>query len=371
MQYYKKLFVFISLILLYTGCSQFNEKDSDVYTQTIIPPKDSTSKYDSTTSSNFNSKQTTEELKVAFIADQGINENAKKVLQLIKDEKADMVIHAGDFGCCNSIIKYLRGRESYIGTALDWDAQITNILGPNFPYFGTIGNHDGGNWPTYQKLLQQRVDNNLDITCVGNLGIKSTCNYKGLFFVLSGVGEIGDNHDSYINHALKNNDSIWKICTWHKNQKEMQIGGKKDAVGWEPYEECRKGGAIIATGHEHTYSRTKTLTNTINQQVHQEWDQPNLIKISKETENQKGSTFVFVSGIGGESIRDQERCRPVTYPYGCNQEWAKIYTSDHNAKSGALFITFHVDKDPTKAKGYFKNIDNEIIDEFIIYSVNE
>lgn len=367
MHYYKKLFIFILLILIFTGCSQSNEKNS----KTIISTKDSMPILELTTPSNLNSKETTEELKVAFIADQGINENAKKVLQLIKNEKTDMVIHTGDFGCCNSIIKYLFGRESYIGTALDWDAQITNILGHNFPYFGTIGNHDGGNWSTYQKLLQQRVDNNLDITCVGNLGIKSSCNYKGLFFLLSGAGEIGNNHDSYINDALEKNDSIWEICSWHKNQKEMQIAGKKDEVGWEPYEECRKGGAIIATGHSHTYSRTKTLTNTITQEVHLEWNQPNEIKISKETENQKGSTFVFVSAIGGESIRAQERCKPITYPYGCNNEWAKIYTSNQNAKPGALFIIFHIDGDPTKAKGYFKNIDNEIIDEFIIYNYNK
>ena len=370
MNYYKKLFVLaIPLLLIFTGCTQSNEKDSN--TEAIISTKDSIPKYELLKSSNSNLKQTTEKLKIAFIADQGINENAKKVLQLIKDEKTDMVIHAGDFGCCNSIIKYLYGRESYIGTALDWDAQITNILGPNFPYFGTIGNHDGGNWSTYQKLLQQRVDNNIDITCVGNLGIKSSCSYKGLFFVLSGAGEIGNNHDSYIHDTLEKNNSIWRVCTWHKNQKEMQVAGKKDEIGWEPYEECRKGGAIIATGHSHTYSRTKTLTDTITQQVHQEWNQPNEIKISKETENQKGSTFVFVSAIGGESIRAQERCKPITYPYGCNNEWAKIYTSNQNAKPGALFIIFHIDGDPTKAKGYFKNIDNEIIDEFIIYNYNK
>ncbi len=354
------------LILIFVGCSLSKENDSNITTQTKIQTKDPTSTYELTTSTN--SKQITENLKVAFIADQGINEKAEKVLQLIKDEKTDMVIHAGDFGCCNSIIKYLYGRESYIGTALDWDAQITNILGPNFPYFGAIGNHDGGNWTTYQKLLQQRVDNNIDVTCFGNLGIKSTCIYKGLFFILSGVGEIGDNHNSYISNALENSDALWKICTWHKNQKEMQIGSKKDAVGWEPYENCRKNGAIIASGHSHTYSRTKTLTNTTTQEVHRDWNQRNEIQISKETETQKGSTFVFVSGIGGESIRNQERCKPTTYPYGCNNEWAKIYASNQNAKPGALFITFHVDGDPTKAKGYFKNIDNEIIDEFIIHN---
>src|SRR5207248_8882064 len=32
-----------------------------------------------------------------------------------------------------------------------------------------------------------------------------------------------------------------------------------------------------------------------------------------------GRSFVFVSGLGGESIRSQQRCLPTTFPYGCNR----------------------------------------------------
>jgi hypothetical protein len=80
----------------------------------------------------------------------------------------------------------------------------------------------------------------------------------------------------------------------------------------------------------------------------------------------KGATFVFVSGIAGASIRNQYRCLPTSYPYGCTREWAKIYTSDQRAQYGALFITFHVDGDPKKASGYFKNIDGVVVDSFTI-----
>jgi predicted phosphodiesterase len=367
MNYYKKLFLLIPLVLIYAGCLQSNEKESNqnISKELITPTPFTYEEPKFKPSIPPLEKQTIQKLKVAFLADQGINKNAKRVLQLIKDENTDMVIHAGDFGYGGVL------RERSIGTALDWDSQISEILGSNFPYFGTIGNHDEGNWSTYQKLLQDRVDHNIEATCIGNLGITSSCEYKGLFFVLSGVGELGNNHDTYIKNELQKNNSIWQICTWHKNQRALQIGGKKDAIGWEAYEECRKGGAIIATGHEHTYSRTKTLVSTEKQTVHTEWSEPNLIRVAKETENQNGSTFVFVSGIAGQSIQDQERCKPITYPYGCNNEWAKIYTSDQNASPGALFITFHIDDDPTKAYGYFKNIHNEIIDEFIIYSFNE
>jgi hypothetical protein len=77
-----------------------------------------------------------------------------------------------------------------------------------------------------------------------------------------------------------------------------------------------------------------------------------------------GAVPVFVSGLGGKSIRDQERCLPATYPYGCNGEWAFAYTSNQGAKYGALFIVFHAGGDPHKARGYFKNIEGQVVDSF-------
>ncbi len=81
-----------------------------------------------------------------------------------------------------------------------------------------------------------------------------------------------------------------------------------------------------------------------------------------------GATFAFVSGLGGKSIRDQERCRPVDPPYGCKGEWASIYTEDQGATYGSLFIDFNVGGDPRSAHGYYKNIRGEVIDEFEITS---
>jgi len=43
---------------------------------------------------------------------------------------------------------------------------------------------------------------------------------------------------------------------------------------------------------------------------------------------------------------------------------AKIYSSNQNAQFGALFITFNVNGDPNKARGYFKTINGQIVDEF-------
>src|SRR5438876_7138465 len=47
----------------------------------------------------------------------------------------------------------------------------------------------------------------------------------------------------------------------------MQVGGKADEMGWRVYETCKDLGAIIATAHEHSYHRTRTLTSTKEQIV--------------------------------------------------------------------------------------------------------
>ncbi len=296
-------------------------------------------------------QSTAPNLKVAFIGDQGLNENSVAVLNLIKNEGAELVVHSGDF--------------DYNDDIHGWDKMISKVLGKNFPYLASAGNHDVGSywqwppywpWPGYQDKLENRVKRNKKVLkCDGDLGVNSVCKYKGLFILLSGVGTIGSGHVPYITSRLNNNPYIWKICSWHKDQEAMQIGGKPDEVGWGAYEACREGGAIIATGHEHSYERTKTLTDISNQVVDPTCSDPNKECVSS------GRTFVFVSGLGGDSIRDQERCLD-----GCNGEWAKIYTSNQGAQYGALFIIFNYMEDPYRAHGYFKNINGQIIDEFDI-----
>ena len=289
-------------------------------------------------------------LKVAFLGDQNDGSDAIEVMQLVKNERADLVIHAGD--------------ADYSSDPENWDNNITSVLGSDFPYFWAIGNHDTSARSGYQQVQAERLARVDGATCTGtgDLGVKSACTYQGLFFILSGVGTSGSGHESYIRDQLSNNNSDWSICAWHKNQREMQVGGKSSEVGWGPYETCLEEGAIIATSHEHSYSRTKTLVSTEQQTVDPDWPDPDNVRVVP------GATFVFVSGLGGSSIRDQERCRPpTTYPYGCKGEWASIYTSTQGAKFGALFIEFHVDGDPGKARGYFKNVAGEIIDEFTIW----
>ena len=104
------------------------------------------------------------------------------------------------------------------------------------------------------------------------------------------------NSDTYIRDQLAADNSVWSICSWHKDMKLMQVGGKEDETGWGVYEEARKGGAVIATAHEHSYSRTHLLSSMMNQTV---------ASTSNTLTLTKGSSFAFVSGLGGHSVRAQ------------------------------------------------------------------
>lgn len=291
--------------------------------------------------------ETPDNFTVAFIGDQGPKQNAVAVLNLIKNEDADAVVHAGDF--------------DYTHNPTAWDTQINSILGSDFPYFASIGNHDerkfyvsGG----YQDLLEARM-NRLGIPWEGDLGVQSSFVYRGIFFVLTASGVRGSGHAEYIRDKLAEDYSVWSISSWHKNMHFMQLGKKGNDTGWGVYEESRKGGAIIATGHEHSYSRTHLLSSCQFQAVVNTSDTLALSADDPLTPEDEGKTFVFVSGLGGKSIRDQELS---------GHWWASVYTSTQGANYGALFGIFNYEGIKGFAKFYFKDIDGVVVDEFFVTS---
>ena len=278
--------------------------------------------------------ETPPNFKIAFIGDQGLGKDAEAVLRLSKSEGAQAVLHQGDLDSENN--------------PAAWDTQINKILGADFPYFVSIGNHDTNKWygkNGYQQYLKNRL-NQLDIKWEGDLGVKSSIRYKGIFIILVAPGIWGSGYDNYIRDQLAADRSIWKICSWHKNMHLMQVCNKRDSTGWGVYEESRKGGAIIATAHNHAYGHTYPMSSFVNQTIA---SNSNPIIITK------GITFAFFSGLGGRSIHSQELNGPW---------WAKIYTKTQHATYGALLGVFNVNGDPNKATFYFKNIKGNITDYF-------
>ena len=293
-------------------------------------------------------------LRVAFIGDQGLGPDPEAVLQLIKDEGTDFVIHPGDF--------------DYDDDPDAWDAQIDKVLGPDYPYFGTIGNHDVDAWPGYKEKLEQRAARIPGIECTGgDMGIRSACTYRGLHFILSGVGTSGFfDHIEYLNDELTSNESVWSLCTWHKNRADFQAGGKGNEVLLSAYEACADAGAMVVNAHEHSYARTLTLTDVGNAAGgYGAAGSPSLMELKK------GSTFVVVSGIAGQGLRDYDPS------HDDDTWWATLYAGGKHLKNGelvsdstyafgALFVDFHIDGDPKKARGFFKNVAGEIVDDFSI-----
>lgn len=283
---------------------------------------------------------------VAFFGDQGLSDDARAVLRMVVAEGADLVLHQGDL--------------DYADDPVAWDAMVTEELGADFPYFASIGNHDSRAWDGpdgYQAKLQARLDRVAGARCIGELGIKAACTYDGLFFILSGAGWVPrepDNpeHIAFIREQLAASDATWEICSWHMNQTEMQLGRKRDAVGWGPYRACREAGAIIVTGHEHSYSRTHLMDNFETQSV---------VSTSGTLMIEEGKSFVVVTGTGGQDVRPQIRE---------GDWWASIYTSTQDALPGALFCTFRAGGQPNKAGCYFKNIAGDIIDQFELEKVS-
>ncbi|MBI1985968.1 MAG: metallophosphoesterase [Rhodospirillales bacterium] len=293
------------------------------------------------------------DLKVAFFGDQGLNARSQAVLRMVKAEGADMILLLGDF--------------DYHDDADAFDGQLTDVLGVDFPVFAAMGNHDVRAWPAYRQKLQGRLQRVAGVRCEGDLGVRAACTYKGLFFALSAVGVWPEGgtpadavaeqpaHAAYIADALARSPARWKICAWHKNQHAMQVGRKPDETGWQVYETCRDAGAIIATAHEHSYSRTHLIATFA--------DPPVVASTDSTLRLAKGRTFAFVSGLGGRSARRLYR--------GTNGEapapwWASVYTRDNGADAGALFCTFNPGGRKDLAECVFKTIAGDVVDRFRI-----
>jgi hypothetical protein len=89
----------------------------------------------------------------------------------------------------------------------------------------------------------------------------------------------------------------------------LQVGGKSDETGWGVYEESRRGGAIMATAHEHSYSRTHLLADVEHQEVASTSEPLVLAADDPATPEDGGRSFAFAPGLG-KRHRNQERGGP-------------------------------------------------------------
>jgi len=281
--------------------------------------------------------------KVAFLGDAGSGTQQEEVLEMVKSWGAQVVVHSGDF--------------EYLDDAELFEQQLDKVLGPDFPYFASIGNHDVAAWDGtegHERRLTDRLKRfGGDLNCTGDYGVNMVCSWNGLYLVLSGAGTLGSAHAAYIDQVLTNVPATWKVVSWHKNQRLMQIGGKTDETGWAVYDTARKHGAIIATGHEHSYCRSYMMTD-FEDQVIANRNHPLEMKV--------GESFVFVSGLGGKDIRTWETNLKN------NPWWASAHASNDGVSDGALLCTFNTAGVLNKAYCIFQDRLGKVWDNFNITS---
>jgi predicted phosphodiesterase len=287
----RKIILSLFILIFLLGCVTEVEKPVQLDLATEVG---NTTKYEC---------DTDEPRRFVLFGDQGISNNSINLLK--QTTCSDVIIHLGDFDYIDNVTAF-KALYTYTGASL----------------VAVVGNHDVLKWPEYREYLTS-----LDVpgNCSGDYGINYACEFDDVFVVLSGIGTYGENHLEFLEAELSNSNATWKICAWHKNQKLMQVGGKKDDVGWDAYDICRAHGAIIATGHEHSYSRTFVMNNFTNQSVSSFNETMNL---------EPGQTFAFVSGLGGKSVRAPKDSLEK------NPWWAKTYTANDGAIAGALFCIF-------------------------------
>lgn len=273
--------------------------------------------------------------KVAYVGDQGLGSKAEAVLNMIKQENAELLVIPGDF--------------DYDHNPNAWDDMLQSTIG-NLPVLAAMGNHDKSEWPGYETKLKARLAQMPKANCTGIIGVKQKCIYEGVVFAITAMNMSGSGHAQFIDETFTNTPALFKVCVWHYNQTKMQAGDKSDEAGWDGYETCRKHGAQIITAHEHSYARTHLMSDIKNQVV---------AGTSNNLVLEPGKSFVTVAGLGGKSIRDQARN---------DAWWAKIYTATQNAKDGAVFCTYNVENNPRKAKCVFKNVEGTIIDDYTVES---
>ena len=277
------------------------------------------------------------DVKVAFLGDQGADSTARDVLDLVRDEGSDLLVLQGDF--------------AYGWGISGWMGHMEGALGPDFPVLGVVGNHEEDDWPIYREWFQNRLDQVPELSCDGDLGVKAHCTFRGISVVqvAAGITEVpgvssNDGYPDFIERSFDDDPNVWRICSFHKMMRRMQVGLKADRTGWGVYESCRESAAIVATAHSHTYSRTHLLSNFENQTI---VDQDDDLEISP------GRTIAFVSGLGGKSVRAQARD---------GAWWASIYTATQGATHGALFCTFG----DTQASCEFKDVAGGVADRFTL-----
>jgi hypothetical protein len=293
-------------------------------------------------------QSTDPDLKVAFIGDTGSQLAFRSVLGLVKAERADLVVLQGDLTYDG---EHSSEWLSVIDAELDADgAGDAGDAGAGepvkIPYFVAKGNHDR-EWPYMSQKLAERLSKwGIAVDHGAPQDLNYSIVYRGLRIVLLGDQETSPTRAEYIDARLRSDPHLFRVCSWHKNLRNTNVGAKYDEMPLSTYQACLAHGAIIAQAHSHTYSRSKTVVALDSPQVDEMCADPFALCLGPKR------TFFFDSSLGGHDAR------PVNAAIAARPYWAAATTGVF----GAFFVQFHTGGDPRKARAYFRTTDGATID---------
>ena len=261
---------------------------------------------------------------------------ARDVLAAAKDNGAELVVHAGDL--------------DYESAPRMWRLFVDEtVRGQGMDFVAAKGNHDVDGWDGVRGLWSDPDDGyaaqlrpTQPSNCYGKYGEDFVCDYGAVTLVISSVGVDASGESAnqgkyaFLEKALAESRSPFKVCVWHMNMENMQVSYKGDSTGWGAFEICRKHGAFVVNGHAHTYSRTKEMARfgekkwshttedlRVAEAVRRGEQDANVVNLRR---GENGSTAVAVVGFGGYRNEPQLKQAP---------HWAKVYSSSCLSGDGA------------------------------------
>lgn len=295
------------------------------------------------------------DLKVAFIADTGLNSYTKMLWKKLVDQGHDMIIHPGDFA-----YRFRKGRQ-FVKT-------VSSIIPQEIPYITTTGDHDLFEFSKYQEGFVERDLKTPGLSCEGSWGTASVCTYEGIVVLSAGLAFREFDFDLFLHQQLKKYEKWpWKICSWHRNAEHLQVGSKSDGISPRFYEICRKYGAVIITGHQHTYSRTHPMKSFADPSIDDKLKNNYFYDDSDPNHAfiYPGQSVVIVTGLAGTSAR------PWIERNMKNRFWASVVAKQNMITGGALSCTFNpggVDEGLSFCQ--YEDLEGVLHDQFTLRSVS-
>mmetsp|Transcript_15529 Transcript_15529/g.25423 ORF Transcript_15529/g.25423 Transcript_15529/m.25423 type:complete len:476 (+) Transcript_15529:3172-4599(+) len=286
--------------------------------------------------------------KVAFMGDTGVGEGAKRVMEMLAGEKIDLLVQNGDF--------------DYGDEADTWSNFLDRNLG-NIPVLFSQGNHDLNIWEDYQqRLFSQFVSSSSHLApkCWGPDGNSLTrqdfgelyaCEVHSTLFVMVGWGQMKHSNE-FLQDTLSNSKARHKFCVWHKPQGKVSSGGShtRDYGNDDLYEICREAGAVITSGHNHVYSRTKLISSFLGRSP--EISQNNDVSTVQTSCGTSGETISIVSGMSGMHFSSsgpynlETMSRSHIRKSGQSKESGAL-VCDIRASSTVVACNFYIAQDPS------------------------